>query len=55
MAVVTVQLGLAALVDVPTVVEAVIFAALLVRFKLNATWLVLGGALVGVAVNLLAR
>jgi len=55
MAVVTVQLGLAALVDVPTVVEAVIFAALLVRFKLNATWLVLGGALVGVAVKVLGR
>jgi chromate transporter len=47
MAVVTVQLGQAALVDVPTVALAAIAAVVLVRFKPNATWLVLGGAAVG--------
>jgi len=51
MAVVTVELGHAALIDVPTVVLAVVSAALLVRFRLNATWLVLGGATVGFIVH----
>ena len=47
MAVVTVQLGAAALVDVPTVLIAALSALLLLRYKLNATWLVLGGAALG--------
>ena len=47
MAVVTIQLGHAALIDVPTVGLAVVAALLLVRFKLNATSLVLGGAAAG--------
>lgn len=47
MAVVTVQLGRAALVDLPTVVLSAVAAVVLVRFKPNATWLVLGGAAVG--------
>jgi chromate transporter len=49
MAVVTVQLCRAALIDVTTVVLAGISALLLVRFKVNSTWLVVGGAAVGVA------
>jgi len=49
MAVVTVQLGAAALVDVPTVVLALVSAVLLVRFRVNSAWLVLGGAGVGLA------
>ena len=47
MAVVTWQLGRAALVDWPTVTLAAISAALLIRFKLNATWLVIAGAVMG--------
>jgi chromate transporter len=47
MAVVTVQLGRAALVDWLTIALAVLAAALLFRFRLNATWLILGGAAVG--------
>jgi chromate transporter len=47
MAVVTVQLGRAALVDWLTIALAVVSAALLFRFRLNATWLILGGAAVG--------
>jgi chromate transporter len=46
-AVVTVQLGRAALVDGLTVALAVVAAALLLRFRLNATWLILGGAGIG--------
>ncbi|RKH54860.1 chromate efflux transporter [Corallococcus llansteffanensis] len=53
MAVVTAQLGRAALVDVPTVVLGLVAAVLLVRFKLNSTWLVLGGAAAGWAVHAL--
>jgi chromate transporter len=47
MAVVSVQLARAALVDLPSVALAGAAAVLLVRFKLNATWLVLGGAAAG--------
>lgn len=47
MAVVTVQLGRAALVDIPTVVLGAAGAFLLIRYKVNSTWLVLGGAAVG--------
>ncbi|RKH34759.1 chromate efflux transporter [Corallococcus sicarius] len=53
MAVVTAQLGRAALVDVPTVVLGLVAAVLLVRFKLNSTWLVFGGAAAGWAVHAL--
>ncbi len=54
MAVVTVQLGRAALVDVSTAVLGVLSALVLFRFKLNSTWLVLGGALSGWALHALA-
>ena len=47
MAWVTVQLGKAALVDIPTVVLAVIVAFLILRWKLNTAWLVGAGAVVG--------
>jgi len=47
MAVVTFQIGRAALVDVPTIALAIAAGILLIRFKLNATWLVLGGAAAG--------
>jgi chromate transporter len=53
MAVVTLQLGRAALVDVPTVALAGLSALLLVRFQPNATWLVLGGAAAGWGVHAL--
>ncbi len=44
---ITVQLGQAALIDVLTVVLAVVAVGVLVRFKVNSAWLVLGGAIVG--------
>src|SRR5450631_1439737 len=53
MAVVTVQLGRAAVVDIPTALLAVAAAIALLRFKLNATWLMLGGAALGIALHLL--
>ncbi len=52
MAGVTYQLGLAALVDPFTVILAILAAVVLFRFKINATWLILAGALVGVVVML---
>ncbi len=51
MAVVTWQLGRAAVVDGVTVLLALVSALLLVRFRVNSVWLVAGGALIG----LLAR
>jgi chromate transporter len=51
MAVVMVQLGHAALTDVPTWVLGVAGAGLLLRFKVSSTWLVLGGAAAGWAVH----
>jgi chromate transporter len=47
MAVVTYRLGLAALIDVPTVLLAVASTAALIRFRVNAAWLVLAGAILG--------
>lgn len=47
MAVVTAELGRAAIVDVPTALLGVLSAVLLLRFRPNATWLVLGGAAAG--------
>ena len=48
MAVVTGRLGRAALVDVWTVLLTVVSVALLLRYRVNAAWLVLGGAVAGV-------
>jgi chromate transporter len=47
MAVVTVQLGRAALVDITAILIAIVGAILLIRWKLNSTWLVAGAAVVG--------
>lgn len=53
MAVVAAQLGRAAIVDPLTAILGVASLAVLLRFKPNATWLVLGGALVGLAAKTL--
>jgi len=47
MVVVTWLLGRAALVDITTIVLAVVSAITLIRFKINSTWLIFGGAVVG--------
>jgi chromate transporter len=49
MAVVTWDLGKAALVDGTTWVLAAVSAALLLRWRVNSAWLILGAALLGVA------
>ena len=51
MAVVTWQLGRAAIFDVTTALLAVVGAILLVRFRINSAWLVLGGAAIGFAMQ----
>ena len=47
MLVVTYQLGRAALVDVTTLVLALISALILFRWRINSAWLILAGAIVG--------
>lgn len=47
MAAVTLQLGFASLTDILTCVLALLSLVLLVHFKVNSTWLIIGGALVG--------
>jgi len=47
MGAVTLQLGRAALIDPLTIAMALVSLVLIARFRINATWLVLGGALVG--------
>jgi chromate transporter len=53
MAGVTWQLGRQAIVDVPTGVLALAALGVLLRWKLNSGWVVLGGAIVGLLLWLL--
>jgi chromate transporter len=52
MAVVTWHLGRDAIIDLPTVILAIISAVMLIRFRLNSLWLVLGGAVIGILVHM---
>ncbi len=52
MAAVSYQLGRAAIVDWWTAALAIASAVLLLRFRVNSAWLVLGGAAIGVAARL---
>ncbi len=54
MAAVTWELGRSAIVDPLTALLAVVAAVLLIRFRLNSAWLVLSGALAGLAYRLIA-
>ena len=47
------QFGRAALVNVPAVILAVLSAALIFRYKINSTWIVIGGAAAGILLRLL--
>ncbi len=47
MAAVTIQLGQASLVDLPTFLMAGVALFLLLRYRLNSTWLIFGGAVAG--------
>ncbi|MHB1033437.1 MAG: chromate efflux transporter [Pirellulales bacterium] len=51
MAVVTWYLGRAAILDFPTALLAVVSAILLIRFRVNSLWLILGGAMLGLALQ----
>jgi chromate transporter len=51
MTVVALELGRAALVDAWTVAIALASAALLIRWRVNATWLILGGAALGILLH----
>ena len=53
MAAVTVELGRASLIDLPTIIIAVAALLLRLRFKLNSTWLIAGGALAALALGAL--
>jgi chromate transporter len=53
MAAVTWQLGRAGIVDVFTVALAVVSLVLVLRFKVNSVWLILGGAVLGVGYRLI--
>jgi len=51
MAAVTLRLGRAALVDIPTAVLAIVAALALLKFRVSSAWLVVGGALAGSMVS----
>jgi chromate transporter len=53
MAAVTAELGRAAIVDLATALLGLMSAALLLRFKVSSTWLILTGAAVGIGAHLL--
>jgi chromate transporter len=52
MAVVSYQLGRSAIVDWLTIALAIVSAVLLLRFRTNSAWLVLGGAMIGFTARL---
>ncbi len=52
MAAVTVQLGASSLIDLYTIVIAVLSLVLLLRYKINSTWLIAGGAVAGFVFSL---
>ena len=53
MAAVTIQLSFSSLTDLPTTLIAVVSLVLLLRYKINTTWLIAGGALVGLILSML--
>jgi chromate transporter len=53
MAAVSVQLAQSALIDLPTIALALIAGGMLIRFRVNSTWLIVVGGLVGLAATLL--
>jgi len=53
MAYVGLQFGRAALINIPAVILALLSTVLVFRYKINSTWLVLGGAAAGIALRLL--
>jgi chromate transporter len=52
---ITVELGQNAIVDVVTAVLAIGAAILLIRYKINSTWLIVGGGIIGVIYSMVAR
>lgn len=53
MAAVSLQLGQAALIDLPTTLIFLVSAVILLRWRLNATWLIAAGAVFGWLISLL--
>jgi len=53
MAAVTLLIARASLVDAPTVILCLLAAAAILRLRVNTAWLVIGGALAGLAIHLL--
>ena len=53
MAVVTWELGRAAILDVVTIGIALVSGIVLLRFRTNSLWLILGGASIGLLVTLI--
>lgn len=51
MAAVTLQLGLSSLTDWFTIVTALLSVILLLRYKINSTWLIAGGGLAGLIIS----
>ncbi len=52
MAVVSWKLAVAAIIDIPTVILALLSLVVVFRFKINSAWLVLGGGLLGYLIKL---
>ena len=55
MALVAYQFARAALINLPVITIAVVSALLVFCYKLNSTWLVLGGAVLGILLRTLGK
>ena len=52
MAVVSLKLGISAVVDIPTIILAVVSIFIVFRYKINSAWLVLSGGIIGMIISI---
>jgi chromate transporter len=53
MAVVSLKLGISAIVDIPTIILAVVSLFIVFRYKFNSAWLVLSGGIIGLIISIM--
>jgi chromate transporter len=53
MAVVSLKLGISAVIDIPTIILAIVSLFIVFRYKINSAWLVLSGGIIGLIISII--